>query len=622
MHSYLQGKSSYDLPFTPAIKHKLDIVETLFPACPQVLEAARAAITDLHRYPSREDLEELATRTMGYCGDTTLKPLFTAGSDSALKLIIDTYFTKGADIAVVTPTYPHFIQMAECTPSRVRQIECRSEEDILKRMDEFAGAKVIYLCTPNLPLGYTARGALGQILERYPEAIVIVDEAYAEYQEICSGELTRSDIPHLPPVYPNLIVTRTFSKFFGLAALRLGYLIAHPTRRAELAIVHNGKTVSRVAAVAGVAALRNLEHFDRNLREFVVAREYLRTELPRVVSPDCQVTDFNLQGGNFFLIYARDTVAVTRAFASLASVAVRDKSSEIRNASGHGAIRISIAPIPVMRMVVRVIRHINGYPGVYWLADLDGTLRPGSKLMDPVDPGVTTFLNTQPVTVVTNNTMHTIEEIRRQLGAPAIPVIQPSAPEGYFQIARGADNSQEPDGGWRGVAVMNSVLDAGSEAWARAAELIARGLPVAVVETTWNTPLRLSSECTSCAWGLLPDAGAVLDAAGVQSWEIIGKPNLWVPRTERTVVVGDSDTDRELAKQIGAEFVLVDPYITRVEIDEQETRVPSVTALTGVHQSVQALPNEHARHVPSEFEHTTEVVEDLLVSFKSNGDAN
>lgn len=122
-------------------------------------------------------------------------------------------------------------------------------------------ARLVFLCRPNNPTGGVfGRDALDVMLQRLPpETLVVLDEAYTEF------DTTSFDSRAILLDRPNLIVTRTFSKLYGLAGLRLGYGIMRPEILAPMLRVRDPFSVNTVAAAAGIAALEDQEHRELTL---------------------------------------------------------------------------------------------------------------------------------------------------------------------------------------------------------------------------------------------------------------------------------------------------------------------------------------------------------------------
>ena len=142
--------------------------------------------------------------------------------------------------------------------------------------------RLVYLANPNNPTGtWFEDAALDRFVARMPrEVLIVVDEAYAEYVDAPN----LSSALRLADRHPNLIVTRTFSKAYGLAGLRVGYLVAHPSVVAVIERLRESFNVNNIALAAAEAALGDASHlakavaFNRSerawLSEAIAGRDY------------------------------------------------------------------------------------------------------------------------------------------------------------------------------------------------------------------------------------------------------------------------------------------------------------------------------------------------------------
>jgi histidinol-phosphate aminotransferase len=141
------------------------------------------------------------------------------------------------------------------------------------------GTRLVYVCNPNTPTGtWFATATLRAFLERVPSnVLVVVDEAYAEYVD----DPALQSALGLLAEFPNLLVTRTFSKAYGLAGLRVGYACAHPGLLSVLERLRESFNVGIPGLAGAEAALGDLEHL-RRAREFSAGeRAWLAGELAK-----------------------------------------------------------------------------------------------------------------------------------------------------------------------------------------------------------------------------------------------------------------------------------------------------------------------------------------------------
>jgi histidinol-phosphate aminotransferase len=145
--------------------------------------------------------------------------LLTNGTDEAIQVLVNTYVDDGDEVIILHPSYAMYRFYSEVAGAEIVLLDYRSG-DLAFPVEELLAAvtprtRAILISNPNNPTG-TAIGAgpIVQILERAPHAAVLIDEAYYEFFGVTGLRLIER--------YPNLFVSRTFSKAFGMAALRVG----------------------------------------------------------------------------------------------------------------------------------------------------------------------------------------------------------------------------------------------------------------------------------------------------------------------------------------------------------------------------------------------------------------
>ncbi len=235
-------------------KMRLDFNENTVGCAPEVVRALRRALSSemLTRYPEYD----VSRRTLAeYFGVAPEEMLLTNGTDDAIKMLCDTFVDPGEALLVPAPTFPVYEFFHNVAGGSI--VRVRYDENFRLPVDEILAAlkkkvRWLALANPNNPTGtQIPKNDLRAILEAAPQTLVLVDEAYYDF----SGETV------LPWVrkYPNLAVTRTFSKAFGLAALRMGYLFAKP----ELTeVLHRAQNPFAVNSLALAAACVAIEHED------------------------------------------------------------------------------------------------------------------------------------------------------------------------------------------------------------------------------------------------------------------------------------------------------------------------------------------------------------------------
>jgi histidinol-phosphate aminotransferase len=189
-----------------------------------VIERIQAFLGNTHHlnwYPDQR-AAELTEKLAGYTGQPLDRILVTSGSDAALDILCQTFLDADDEVVVPSPTYTHFLTYAEARGAHVHQIFGANpfELDLQSVLDALNyRTKMVYLVSPNNPTGVVwPASVVARIARQVPQALVIVDEAYFEFCGKTAVELVER--------YSNVVVTRTFSKSFGIAGLRVGYMLA------------------------------------------------------------------------------------------------------------------------------------------------------------------------------------------------------------------------------------------------------------------------------------------------------------------------------------------------------------------------------------------------------------
>lgn len=239
---------------------------------PRALSAASAALSESNRYPDVA-ASRLRAALASRLGVTPESILVGNGSDEVLRLVAATYVRSGDLCLVPGCSFPNYRAVSSLFGGEVTGIDLRDETMDLERTAEAAAhACIIFLCRPNNPTGAVfSEESFRRFLAAVPPAtLVLLDQAYAEF------DTSEFNALGLQTSYPNLILTRTFSKAYGLAGLRVGYGVAHPAVWETVRAVREPFSVNAVAQAAALAALEDTEHLERtrlNNREGMAALE-------------------------------------------------------------------------------------------------------------------------------------------------------------------------------------------------------------------------------------------------------------------------------------------------------------------------------------------------------------
>jgi len=329
----------------PDITHfKLDWNETTIPPSPKVTEALVGYLNNgckLEWYPEMHH-KTLFERIADYVGCQASEILVTNGSDDALDLVCQSYLDPADNVVSPIPTYNHFLQFAERTGARVKKVLGEnplvpSLKDVSRMVDE--NTKIIYLANPNNPTGnlYSPAEVL-QLALKHPHCLIVSDEAYFEFAGISCAKLAEE--------VDNIVTTRSFSKCFGLAGLRIGYLIASEPVIANLRRVHNPKSVNMLAQVAAIAALEDLPYYKSYIRSVKRSSALVESYCNEHGIP-CWTTY-----ANFILLRFKDATEIVKRLAET-GVHVRDRSKQI-----PGMLRLGLGTEEQTREVLARLDNI------------------------------------------------------------------------------------------------------------------------------------------------------------------------------------------------------------------------------------------------------------------------
>jgi histidinol-phosphate aminotransferase len=305
------------------------------PTALQLLNSGAPA--DISRYPVAYE-PALADSLAAYAGVSAQMIASGCGSDDVLDSAIRAFAEPGQALCLPAPSFsmiPSFARTNGLRPIAVPLT--RSLDADVDRMLE-TGARIIYLCSPNNPTGAPlSRKAVEAIVERAP-GLVIIDQAYVEYGGDAYTELASSGRP--------VIITRTMSKAFGLAGLRVGYGIGSPEIVTEVLKARGPYKVGVLAERAVKAALENDRGWMRDrVDEVVINRERFRAALAE------RGIESLRSAANFVLVPVTDCVVTSR---NLERVGIRVRP--LPGLVGIGdAIRVAIGPWRLMERCLEAL---------------------------------------------------------------------------------------------------------------------------------------------------------------------------------------------------------------------------------------------------------------------------
>ena len=220
----------------------------------------------------------------------------TNGSDEGLDLIIRTFGNAGENIVVLNPTFSMYKNYAMACGINVLEFDLDKnfvlDAGNLINFCQKYEAKMLFLPSPLAPTGGITRDEdILKIVQNLPETLIIVDEAYVEFAS------QKSMITHIE-AFQNLVVTRTLSKFFGLAAIRLGFVFSN--FKSEISKVKAPYNVNSITAQIGINLFGNIKNED--ISERCLLNEKNKIEMVEFLKQFSEIIKIHESYANFLFI--------------------------------------------------------------------------------------------------------------------------------------------------------------------------------------------------------------------------------------------------------------------------------------------------------------------------------
>jgi len=319
-------------PYSPptagrAGKLRLDFNENTVGCSPRVISRLRECLNadGLAVYP---EYGEAKREIAAHFRTAPEHFLFTNGTDEAIQILINTYVDDGQEVLVLRPAYAMYRFYAEVAGAKVREIDYQRpamDFPLNEVLDAITPeTRAVLIANPNNPTG-TGVGlqAIERILKRARKAVVMIDEAYYEFSGITALPILET--------HPNLFVSRTFSKVYGMAAMRLGCLFSNPANIGFLHKAQSPYSVNTLAILAAQEAVRDRAYVENYVTEVLAARELLSVGLEKLG------ISYVPSSANFVLLYLGKRAIAIRDALRAQGILVRDRSHEIA-----GTVRVTV----------------------------------------------------------------------------------------------------------------------------------------------------------------------------------------------------------------------------------------------------------------------------------------
>lgn len=346
-------KSYHSVP-TEQTSGRLHLNENLFKPSPKCLSILKdITMEDIYLYDLKNKdmlLEAISVNT----GISENNIFIHNGSSEVIKSIFAILLNEGDKVLIPSPGWSYYksvadAKLAECIQYNVNEGDVSYEydiEDILKKADEYK-PRIIVLTSPQMPTGCPiSHESIRLVIEKNPEAIIMLDEAYWGY-----GEDDNIFEKELVVKYSNVVISRTFSKFYGLANIRIGYgMCSYPLRKAiglDLPLFR-ACGISRFIAKA---ALEDIEYYKKIKAETVEVREWFSGELNKLPGVKAFKSETN------YVFVRMDNVDAKKV-----SAFMQENGILIRLFTDKDALRlrITVAPRDIMERVLVQLKKAIG----------------------------------------------------------------------------------------------------------------------------------------------------------------------------------------------------------------------------------------------------------------------
>lgn len=269
LHAYTPGLQPKDGGWV-----KLNTNENPYPPSPRVEKAIQGELGDgLRKYPDPRSsaLRAAVAAHHGLPGGAHV--CIGNGSDDVLNLLTRAFCSEEKAAAFTFPSYSLYPVLIAIENGRMIEVEFDRSMALDVEKIVATGANILFFTSPNAPTGVGfGNDEIETLLRSFP-GLVVVDEAYADFAEENATPLLAK--------YPNLCITRTFSKSYGLAGLRVGYLLGEPGLIEVIDRVRDSYNVNRLSQVGALAALGDQGYFGAVVGKIKQTRDFYRAEFER-----------------------------------------------------------------------------------------------------------------------------------------------------------------------------------------------------------------------------------------------------------------------------------------------------------------------------------------------------
>lgn len=221
--------------------------------------------------------EELLYKLSKYINVLENQILLVNGGDVSINIILKTYCSNKSNIIIYNPTYSQYERIAMTITTNIHNINV--DLDNKQKLNEYLLSidsnilsnnnnnqrTICFICNPNNPTGKEwSKSELHQLFETYPNILFIIDETYIDFSYLSDYNNIYSCTDCINK-YNNIIIMKSFSKAFGLAGLRIGYLISNKENIKSIFSITSHKDITELAKLAAITVLDNISYYKNQI---------------------------------------------------------------------------------------------------------------------------------------------------------------------------------------------------------------------------------------------------------------------------------------------------------------------------------------------------------------------
>ncbi|OGJ85512.1 MAG: histidinol-phosphate transaminase [Candidatus Raymondbacteria bacterium RifOxyA12_full_50_37] len=334
-------------PYNPPLEGRrayirLDFNENSQGCSPKVIDALKQI--DRHTIAAYPEYNAFRKKLAEFMGLSSSRILPTNASDEGIMTVFQTFLDARNRIVLPVPTFAMFTFYAQVLDLEI--VEVLYNPDLSFPVEQTLMAltpdtKAVVLVSPNNPTGTSIpRNAIIAIAEKMKDRLVLLDEAYYEFNKTTAADLIEK--------YRNLIILRTFSKAFGMAGLRLGIIISCEENIAAMAKAHSPYSISALTATLAMAALDDPDYAFAYAEQVRANKAVLQKELTAMGIKSLA------SDANFILARFNDKCKAIEQGLKENGILVRDRSSDPLL---QGCLRITVGTSEQTEKLIKSLRR-------------------------------------------------------------------------------------------------------------------------------------------------------------------------------------------------------------------------------------------------------------------------